>query len=84
MHYRPTILNIASFLLIVVDNYTYWTSYFKGERYEYGFVALVISVLTGLFGLLIDLVLQKKVKNFWVINGIGLLLVTLFVLVFLV
>ncbi len=84
MRYRPTVLNTASALLIIVDNYTYWSSYFRGERYEYGFVALAVSIATGLFGILIDFVLQKKVKNSWVINGIGLVLVIVFITAFLV
>ena len=79
MKYKPTILNTASALLILTDNYKYWTDYAKGEIYEYGGVALVLSMLVAVAGLLADLALQRYIRNRWVVNGIGLLLVLLFI-----
>ena len=82
MNYRPTILNITSILLIVIDNYTYWTSYSKGDIYEYGFIALMLSLVIGLLGLLVDLVLQKKIRNYWIFNGVELVLIILFTILY--
>lgn len=78
MNYKPTILNIASIVLILTDNYTYWTAYAKGEIYEYGGVALALSMLVAVGGLLADLALQKFIRNRWVVNGIELIVVLLF------
>lgn len=79
--YRPTILNLASGLLIGIDTYIYWSSYLRGEIYEYGTVALFLSFLMGGMGLVIDLVLQKSIKSYWLVNGIGLVLVILFMVI---
>jgi hypothetical protein len=81
LKFKPTILNIASILLIIIDNYIYWTSYLKGEIYEYGFIALILSFIVGFLGLLIDFVLQKVFKNYWIINGIGFVLLLLFTII---
>lgn len=82
MKYRPTLLNIASILLIVIDNYLYWSSYLKGEIFDYGFIALLLSIIIGLSGLLVDFALQKTVKNYWIINGIELFLLLLFTIIY--
>lgn len=48
MKYRLTILNVAAVLLLMVDNYIYWSSYVKGEVAAYGLTALVLSVAMGI------------------------------------
>ena len=53
-----------------------------GEIYEYGFVALILSISIGLFGLVIDFVLQKIFKNYWIINAVGLILLLLFIIIY--
>lgn len=83
MKYRPTLLNIAAVSLIVIDNYTYWSDYFKGKTFEFGFVALMLTFAVGFFGLLIDFLLQKLLRNYWIINLIGLVLIAIFTAIFL-
>lgn len=82
--YKPTLLNVACSVLILYDNYTYWTAYARGEIYEYGGVALVISMLVALTGLLVDFILQKFVRNAWIVNGAESVVIAIFIFFYLV
>lgn len=78
MKYRLTILNIASVALILIDSYIYISSYLRGEIYEYGFVALALTFIIGFTGLFIDFFLQKTFRNYWIINGIEVIVLIIF------
>ena len=82
--YKPTLLNIACSVLILYDNYTYWTAYARGEIYEYGGVALVLSMLVAFAGLSGDFLLQKFVRNAWIVNGIEAVVIAVFVFLYVV
>ncbi len=77
MKYKPTLLNIAAIVLLITDNYIHWSAYAAGEVAEYGLIGLVLSLLLVIFGLLIDFILQRSLKNHWHINGIELVLLLL-------
>jgi hypothetical protein len=76
MKYKATLLNISSALLLIWGNYTYWTTGYKGDTEGWGMLALMTLSGAGLFGLLIDFVLQKLISNYWLITGIELLIIS--------
>lgn len=78
MRYRPTVLNLFSIGLILYDSYIYLADYLEGEIYEYGFVALALTFIIGIIFLVIDFTLQKFIRSYWIINGIGLLILSIF------
>ena len=77
MKYKPTLLNIAAIALLIADNYIHWSAYAAGEVAEYSFIGLLLSVLIGCTGLVIDYILQRAFKNYWLINAMELALLLL-------
>ncbi|MFM1879522.1 MAG: hypothetical protein RLZZ241_2388 [Bacteroidota bacterium] len=81
-YYRPSLLNLAVVFLIGYDNFIYWTAYARGAIYEYGGVALALSMLVAMAGLLGDFILQRLLRNVWVINGIEAVVIAIFVFLY--
>lgn len=75
MTYKPTILNIASVGFFLYEVYGFLTSGLSGEAWDYSVIALFLSFVIALVGLGIDFILQRLFKNYWLINGIGILFI---------
>ncbi|MHB1279366.1 MAG: hypothetical protein ACYC1Q_13335 [Bacteroidia bacterium] len=76
MKYRPTFLNLYSVILMVWSYYSYWTSEYRGGEQDWGALYVVVMTVGGLLGLLVDFALQKRVKSYFYVNGIELLIIS--------
>ncbi len=81
MKYRPTVLNIASAIVILYFAIGAIIEETKPDAQGWGFLLIIIFVVPGIIGLVIDGVLQKYIKSYWVINGIELAIVVVWILI---
>lgn len=81
MKYRPTVLNVTSIIVILYFGIAAIVQETKPDAGGWGFLFILVFVVPGFVGLLIDLVLQKLVKNYWIINGIELAVVIAFLII---
>ena len=76
---RITILLSFSILLlltcITINTYEFFNSAPKTDDLNYGFMALIFICVLAIFGIFIDFILFKFIKNKWTLNLIELLLI---------
>lgn len=80
MKYRPTVLNISAVIVLIYDGYKYFKDFINDIHYQYGAIAMFMTGIIVFSGLLLDYLLQKKIKKYFILNLVGLLVVLIFIL----
>lgn len=80
MKYRPTVLNISAVIVLIYDGYKYFKDFINDIHYQYGAIAMFMTGIIVFSGLLLDYFLQKKIKKYFILNLVGLLVVLIFIL----
>lgn len=80
MKYRPTVLNISAVIVLIYDGYKYFKDFINDIHYPYGAIAMFMTGIIVFSGLLLDYLLQKKIKKYFILNLVGLLVVLIFIL----
>ncbi|MDY2587867.1 hypothetical protein [Winogradskyella aquimaris] len=80
MKYRPTVLNISVVIVLIYDGYKYFKDLINDIHYQYGALAMFMTGIIVFSGLLLDYFLQKKIKKYFILNLVGLLVVLIFIL----
>lgn len=73
--YKPTLLNVAITLLLLYTTIGYWFWWIKDDYHGWGQIIWFTSLGLAVVVLLMDLGLQKFIKNPWIVNGLELLTV---------
>ncbi|WP_461599937.1 hypothetical protein [Winogradskyella sp.] len=79
MKYRPTVLNISAIIVLIYDGYKYFKDFLNDIHYQYGALAMFMTGMIVFSGLLLDYILQKKIKKYLIVNLVGLLVVLVFI-----
>jgi predicted MFS family arabinose efflux permease len=80
MKYRPTVLNISAVIVLIYDGYKYFKDFINDIHYQYGAIAMFMTGIIVFSGLLLDYFLQKKIKKYFILNLVELLVVLIFIL----
>lgn len=81
MKYRPTILNVVSAITILYFGIGAIIEETKYDAEGWGYLLIIIFVIPGIIGLVIDRILQQYIKNYWIINGAELIVIVVFIII---